>query len=165
MKTVIELSKEDFCSPNNILRQISMPINDFGSEFQEELSYLIETFETIPSGVGLSAPQIGIFKRFVIINPLKNTGDKNHLIIVNPTYIQSDTTSSDYNETCLSLPGHRGKVTRNCNILVKYQDGFGIHQELQATDFIGRIFLHEIDHLDGILYVDRMTNAEELFLG
>ncbi len=124
---------------------------------------MIETFETITSGVGLSAPQIGIFKRFVIINPLKNTGDKNHLIIVNPSYIHSETTSSDYNETCLSLPGHRSKVTRNCNIMVNYEKRFGIHQELHATDFLGRIFLHEIDHLDGILYVDRITNAEEFF--
>lgn len=69
MKPIIELSKEDFCRPNNVLKQMSTPINDFGAEFQQELDDLIETFETIPNGVGLSAPQIGIFKRFVIINP------------------------------------------------------------------------------------------------
>ena len=162
MKPIIELSKEEFFSKDNILRQVCTEVIHFDELFQDEVNDLIESFEAHPRSVGLSAPQIGIFKRFAIINPIKKTGDRNHIIVVNPKIIFQNEDLTDRVEGCLSLPHYEGKVSRRCDLKIAYQDRNGNYQEMEAKEFVGRIILHEIDHLDGILYTDRMDADSDL---
>lgn len=162
MNPVIELSKEEFYSKDNILRQVSTEVILFDDVFQKEVDDLIESFEYGLRSVGLAAPQIGIFKRFAVINPLKKDGNKDHLIIINPKILYEEDIESVYLEGCASLKNYKGNVIRRCNIKISYQDRFGDLKEMEAKDFVGRIILHEMDHLDGILYIDRMTSNEEL---
>jgi len=157
---IIKLSKEDFYDPNNVLRQKSGAVLVFDSEFQEELNNLIETFEK-GRGVGLAAPQLGIFKRFAIINPDKKE-NPNHLIIVNPEIVSLTGSKKAQKEACLSLPGYKGNVIRKTKLRLKYQDRFGVEHEEVFTDFQARVIQHEFDHLDGILFVDRMPSEDAL---
>jgi peptide deformylase len=158
IRTVIELSKDEFFNKENPLRQVSQTVENFDEDFQKEVQDLIDTFENIGIAVGLAAPQIGIFKRLAIINPKKNEGDKNHLIMVNPEIISISGSKNTYKETCLSLPDYKGPVVRRTKLKLKYFDRYGTENHIEAKDFLVRVILHEYDHLDGILYVDRVED-------
>lgn len=161
VRDIIKLSKEEFLNPLNILRTKSELVTDFSNVFQNEVRDLIDSFEPIPA-VGLAAPQIGIFKRFVIVNLNRKDGNKDHLILVNPKLNSENLLSDVYKENCMSLLGWQGNVLRKTEISITYQDRFGKLKELKASDFLARVILHEMDHLEGILYVDRMQQGEEL---
>ena len=161
MLKIIELSREEFCNKNNSLRDISLPVDDFGEEFQIELDQVIETFYNSSIAVGLSAPQVGIKKRFAVVNISKNRIQED-IILVNPQIISlTGETESKY-ESCLSLPNLKGKVERFNNLNIVFQDRGGISQKLEAKGFLARVILHELDHLDGILFVDRMEDTKLL---
>lgn len=158
MKTfdIIQLEKSDFYKKEVSLRNKSIEVSDFGDEFQKEVDILIDTFRKWKIAVGLSAPQIGIFKRFSIINLDKSIIDDD-LIIVNPV-IKSLTGKKDIKkESCMSLPQVRGEVERRDKLVLAYQDRYGNPNEIKLEGFKSRVVQHEIDHLDGILFVDRMS--------
>jgi peptide deformylase len=158
MKTldIIQLEKNDFYKKDVTLRNKSLDVFDFGDEFQKEVDILIETFRKWKIAVGLSAPQIGIFKRFSIINLDKSKFDDD-LIIVNPE-IKSLTGKKDIKkESCMSLPQVRGDVERRDKLVLTYHDRYGNTNEIKLEGFKSRVVQHEIDHLDGILFVDRMN--------
>lgn len=158
MKTfdIIQLEKSDFYKKEVSLRNKSIEVSDFGDEFQKEVDILIDTFRKWKIAVGLSAPQIGIFKRFSIINLDKSIIDDD-LIIVNPV-IKSLTGKKDRKkESCMSLPQVRGEVERRDKLVLAYQDRYGNPNEIKLEGFKSRVVQHEIDHLDGILFVDRMS--------
>lgn len=157
---IIKLSKEKFFDSANILRQVSEPVLSFDAPFQDQLNDLIETFEK-GSGVGLAAPQLGIFKKFAIINPQKKE-NSDHLIIVNPEIVTLTGSKKRQKEACLSLPGYRGDVIRKTKLRLKYQDRFGMEKEGEFSDFQARVIQHELDHLNGILFVDRMLPEDIL---
>lgn len=152
---IIQLERKDFYNVDVSLRNKSMDVTDYGEEFQKEVDALIETFRKWKISVGLSAPQIGIFKRFSIINLDKSKTDDD-LIIVNPV-IKSLTGKKDIKkESCLSLPQVRGEVERRNKLVLAYYDRFGNPNEVKLEGFKARVVQHEIDHLDGVLFVDRM---------
>lgn len=158
---IIQLDKDDFYKKDVSLRNKSSLITDFGSEFQEEADILIETFRKWKIAVGLSAPQIGIFKRFSIINLDKSNIDDD-LIIVNPVILSLSGKKDIKKESCMSLPQVRGDVERRDKLHLSYQDRFGNTNEIKLEGFKSRVVLHEIDHLDGILFVDRMDPDKSL---
>ncbi len=163
MKTfdIIQLEKSDFYNEEVSLRNKSVEVIDFGDEFQKEVDILIDTFRKWKIAVGLSAPQIGIFKRFSIINLDKSNIDDD-LIIVNPE-IKSLTGKKDRKkESCMSLPQVRGEVERRDKLVLAYQDRYGNMNEIKLEGFKSRVVQHEIDHLDGILFVDRMSQDKIL---
>jgi peptide deformylase len=155
MKLVIQLNKEHFYDKGSILRIISTPVKSFGDDFQIEVDNLIDTLNNWNIAVGLSAPQIGIKKRFAVIRINK---EDEPLVIVNPIVTNLSGKKDGKKESCLSLPKFRGSVQRRFKLSFTYQDRFGTFSNMDTEGFTARVILHEIDHLDGILFVDRMED-------
>jgi len=150
-----------------ILQQVAEPVTVFNSS---ELDAIIDDmYDTMAAldGAGLAAPQIGISRRIVIfwvednprypdIKPVPNT------VLINPKISFMNDIVEDGWEGCLSVPGLRGLVPRNTNIKYSGYDAQGNFFERMAEDFHARVVQHEVDHLDGILYPQRMTDLTQL---
>ncbi len=139
--------------PDPILNKKAEPLTDFGPDTQRLFDDMIQTMY-VEDGVGLAAPQVGISKRILIASPAMKQGEE--FVIVNPEVYSFSGRESGI-EGCLSLPGISGEVVRAQKIRVRYQDRFGKAFDLEAKDFFARIIQHEIDHLDGILLIDRLN--------
>lgn len=121
-------------------------------------------------GVGIAAPQVGKNIRLAIITKttLKHTDEpvsfstKKDLVIVNPVYTPLNANKDEEEEGCLSVPGIWGATLRHTKILVRFSTPEGEHYKCIATDFLARVFQHEIDHLDGVLFIDRARETHEM---
>ena len=134
-----------------VLRKSAAEI-DFSEVDKNFLDNLVETMHA-EDGVGLAAPQVGVSKRIIA------AGDgENWYTIINPKIVSHSILTEKDVEGCLSLPGLRGEVTRYRKVTVKGLDRDGNPIEVQARGLLARVFQHEIDHLDGILYIDRVEN-------
>ena len=162
IKNIIALELDQAYSDSNNLRQISEHVIDFNEKLQAEINDLRDTFENVPRCVGLAAPQIGLFKRIIIINQLRSTEDKNHIIAINPEIIEEKGEFEGFLERCISIPGFKGFVNRQVQARIKYQDICGGKHFIEAEGFLARIFLHEIDHLNGVLFIDSVDKDTEL---
>lgn len=146
--------------PEPVLLTVGKPVGE--DEFNENLQKIVEDmFETMYSaqGVGLAAPQVGISKRFFVMDVPTDEGEPNKIALINPEIITQE--GEQYgDEGCLSFPGIYTKVRREVRTVVRYQDIFGNLQELDCTDLSARCVLHETDHCDGIIFLDRMTSLK-----
>ena len=138
--------------PDPILKKKSEPLAAFGKKEQRLFEDMIETM-FVEDGVGLAAPQIGISKRILIAAPTFKRGEE--VVIVNPQILESSGRELGV-EGCLSLPGISGEIARAKKIRLRFQDRLGQPQEMEARDFFARIIQHEMDHLEGILLIDRV---------
>ena len=123
------------------------------TEFDEKLANLLDDmFETMhnANGVGLAGPQVGILRRVVVID-----AEDEDIELVNPEIIAAEGVQTCV-EGCLSVPGKRGTVERPAKVRVHAQDRKGRHIEVEGEGFLAQAFCHELDHLDGIVYVDKM---------
>lgn len=132
-----------------ILRKKSRVIEEINDKIQTLILDMIETMKEA-DGVGLAAPQIGILKRMVIIDI-----GKGPVTFINPTIIKSEGEVSD-EEACLSLPERSGFVNRPQSLVVEAMDSKGTIFQLECTDLLARAVCHELDHLDGILFIDHV---------
>jgi peptide deformylase len=105
-------------------------------------------------GVGLAAPQVGIARRLMLVCPSGEPGDEE--VVLNPEVVESQGSEVD-EEGCLSFPGIYGDVPRAARIRVRYSDLDFRRREMELEGFVARVFLHELDHLDGRVFIDRMT--------
>ena len=105
-------------------------------------------------GVGLAAPQVGISKRLMLVCPSGEPGAEE--VVLNPEIVEKDTAVHDGEEGCLSFPGIYGLVPRSCRVVVRYRDLDWRARQLELRDFVARVFLHEFDHLEGKVFIDRM---------
>ena len=137
------------CIEDELLRKKSRPVERFDEKLPKLLDDMSETMYNA-NGVGLAAPQVGILRRAVVID----VGD-GLVELVNPVIVESDGQQSGP-EGCLSIPGRSGVVTRPNHVKVRAQDPEGNPVELEAQEFFARAVCHELDHLDGVLYVDKM---------
>lgn len=140
--------------PNHRLRRKSRTVEDFGSHVQEIIADLKETLEVSDDGIGLAAPQVGVLRRIFVMQLDPNTPVKAY---INPEVLSHEDYAY-FTEGCLSIPGFNAKVKRPYRIHVRYQDEEGKVHEETLEDLPARCFLHEFDHLNGILFLDR---AEE----
>ncbi len=147
--------------PNEILRQKSKEIDrDFllSKKTQELIKEMTETMDA-SDGIGLAAPQVGENIRICIIGKeairLANPDHNTNLVLVNPVWSKTSYKKAVDAEGCLSVPNTYGKVKRYKNIQVKAMNEKGEPISFEATDFIARVIQHEIDHLDGILFIDK----------
>lgn len=134
---------------DDILRKKSKPVTQMTLRTKLLIHDMLDTLYDA-EGVGLAAPQVGVLKRLVIVD----VGD-GPIIMLNPEIIAVDGEQTGY-EGCLSVPGKMGTVTRPNVVTVRYQDENMEWQEVTGTELKARAFCHEIDHLDGIVYVDKV---------
>jgi peptide deformylase len=146
--------------PDPVLHQRAEPLSVFGDKEQKLFDDMIETMY-VEDGVGLAAPQVGISKRILIACPTTKRGEEK--VIVNPVIVEMKGRELGA-EGCLSLPEIRGEVMRAKKIRFRYQDRHGKEYEAEAKDFFARVIQHEIDHLDGILLIDRVDFAQRQML-
>jgi len=143
-----------------VLEKVCKEINEVTPRVQELIDDMIETMYAA-NGVGLAAPQVGILKRLVVIDV---TGD-NPYVIINPKLLEADGEQTGY-EGCLSLPGKSGIVTRPNHVKIVYQDENMKTQELEGTELLARAIIHEMEHLDGHMYTEKvegdLVNNDEL---
>lgn len=138
--------------PDPVLKLKAQPLSEFGPKEQKLFDDMIETMY-VEDGVGLAAPQIGVSKRILIAAPTLKNGEE--FVIVNPEIYESSGRQTGP-EGCLSFPGISGEVERAKKIRVRFLDRYGTAQDIEAKDFFARIIQHEMDHLDGILLIDRV---------
>ena len=140
---------------DEILREKAKPIKTVNSNIIKLLDNLADTLYHA-KGAGLAAPQIGVSKRVVVVDIGEGLYE-----LINPEIISSSGQDTD-TEGCLSIPGIVGDVTRAETVKVRYLDRHGKEKNLTAKGILARAMQHEIDHLEGILYVDRATNIRRL---
>jgi peptide deformylase len=150
--------------PDPILREKAKRIKAFDANLRKLASDMFETMHAT-NGVGLAAPQIGLSIRLLVaeLEPDEKEGERGFKVaLCNPEIVKaSEETYSDY-EGCLSIPGWIGEVPRHVEITVKAQTPEGKEMRIKASDYYARVLQHEIDHLDGILFTDRVVDIKTL---
>ena len=144
--------------PNELLRKVSKEVANIDqklSKIYDEMCILMNN----EKGIGLAAPQIGINERFFISKDFSNDSDQT-IIFINPEIIEADDIVES-KEGCLSIPGHYDYVKRNNRILVSYFDLSGKNEKKEFSDMQSIVFQHELDHLDGILFPDRLPKIRK----
>ncbi|MBO9596228.1 MAG: peptide deformylase [Cohnella sp.] len=142
--------------PDEVLRETAKEVTKFNANLHKLLDDMADTMYDA-DGVGLAAPQIGISKRVIVVD----VGDENGLIeLVNPEIVSKDGEQLGP-EGCLSIPGLQGDVRRANHIVIKGFDRDGKPVQYEATEFLSRAFQHEVDHLNGVLYIDLAESVYE----
>jgi len=149
--------REIITIPHLILRKKARKVTDFGRDFQVLVTDMIDTMREAP-GVGLAAPQVAESQRVIVVEYGDEEDEekpKRLFVVANPEIISSSEDKVIGIEGCLSVPELVGEVERYNAIVVKGQNRFGKPTKIKASGWLARIFQHEIDHLDGVLYPDR----------
>jgi peptide deformylase len=140
------------------LRKKNETITEFGPELERLFERMREAMIEA-RGVGLAGPQIGVAKMVAVVNP--DPDDNTKLIrMANPRIVVSSDETDRLEEGCLSVPGIRGEVPRASKVTVVYQDEKGREHTIVAEGFLARVIQHELDHLNGVLFVDRLSLAK-----
>ena len=146
--------------PNPVLRQKVETVTSFDESLKELATDLAETMYDAP-GAGLAANQIGVCLRVVVVDISKNKEEKKHLVLVNPEIIDKEGCQID-EEGCLSVIDLTAKVERYRKLLVRAQDLDGKSWEFPAEDFFARVIQHELDHINGILFIDHLSSLKRM---
>jgi len=149
--------------PDERLRQVSQLVKAIDNKIVSFISDLEETLNSLPGCVGIAAPQVGFFERIVIVDISSRPQHKNHghLVLINPV-IKFSAGNSIGREGCLSVPEYIGKVQRSQNIEVEAQNEFGDNVNYQMEGYEARAVQHEIDHLDGKLFIDSLVGKRNV---
>mgnify|MGYP001373634258 CR=1 FL=1 len=145
--------------PNKVLRQISKPVEIVGKEEQDLMNDMLETMYDA-NGIGLAAIQVGIPKRIIVID-LKKDEKKNPIFFVNPIVKQRNSINSVYEEGCLSVPNQFAEIERPNKCEVEYLDFNGEKKILKAEGLLATCIQHEMDHLEGILFIDYLSKLKK----
>jgi len=143
---------------DRVLRQGAKRISKIDAELREVVREMLQTMYS-EDGIGLAAPQVGINKQLVVIDCDPDNAAKPPLILINPTIKKLSGDICVAQEGCLSIPNIYMDVKRLERVEISYKDEYGRPQTLQADDLLGRCIQHEIDHLNGVLFVDRVENS------
>ncbi len=141
--------------PEPLLKQKSAPVTDFNEELEQLARDMVETMYAAP-GVGLAAPQVGELRRLIVLDCSGSEEPDDLIIAVNPEIVAADGESFE-EEGCLSVPGFCAAVKRHLAVTMRYQDTAGTIHERQADGLLAVGIQHEIDHLNGILFVDHLS--------
>ena len=148
--------------PNEILRQVSKPVQTVGNEERKLMDDMLETMYAA-NGFGLAAIQIGIPKRIIVMDISKD-GKKNPIYLVNPRIKNKDKEKITYEEGCLSVPNYFAEVDRPKYCEVEYLDYNGESKTLEADGLLATCIQHEMDHLEGILFIDYLSKLKKTMI-
>jgi len=146
--------------PDPILRRPTDPVREIDDEIRALVPAMIEVMHSV-RGLGLAANQIGVSRRFALVSDTGEPGDER--VVINPEIVATEGAVA-FEEGCLSFPGLLGLITRPERVEVRYTNLEGEEVVEKAEGLLARCYLHEIDHLDGILYISRMTPADRMRL-
>jgi peptide deformylase len=141
-----------------ILRQVARPVQNLNGDLHQLIQDMVETMYAAP-GVGLAANQVGSLHRVFVANPSEDHDPAKLLVVINPELVESQGEFIS-EEGCLSIPEFRDEVRRARRVLVRGLDRNERPIEVEGEDLLARIFQHEIDHLNGVLFVDRLSPAK-----
>jgi peptide deformylase len=146
--------------PNKILRQVSKPVEKFSEDDQRLMDDMLETMYAA-NGIGLAAIQIGVPKRIIVIDIGNDKNKKYPRYFINPTIQNKDSNKSTYEEGCLSVPDQFAEIDRPTKCDVKYLDYNGEKKILKAEGLLATCIQHEMDHLEGILFIDYLSKLKK----
>ena len=149
--------------PNKILRQVSESVEKVGKEEQKLMDDMLETMY-FANGIGLAAIQIGIPKRIIVMDISKDENKKKPRYFVNPVIKNKDILKSTYEEGCLSVPNQFAEIDRPKNCDVEYLDYNGEKKLLKAEGLLATCIQHEMDHLEGILFIDYLSKLKKTMI-
>ena len=139
---------------DDVLRQKCFPVEEFDEKLWKLLDDMKETVKK-EEGAGLAAPQVGVLRRLAVVDV-----DEGYFELINPVIVSQKGEQSGW-EGCLSVRGKSGIVSRPMKVMVVYQDRNGEKQTIKAKGFFARAICHELDHLEGVLYIDRASHIEK----
>ena len=146
--------------PNKLLRQVSEPVEKVQEEEKRLMDDMIETMYSAP-GIGLAAIQVGVPKRVIVLDLSPKSETKNPMYFINPEIIAKSNNSFVYEEGCLSVPGQFAEISRPDKCHIKYLDYYGQEKEIKAEGMLATCIQHEIDHLEGILFIDYLSKLKK----
>lgn len=143
-------------APDPRLKIVCDPVDEVSDEISRLMDDMLETMYLAP-GVGLAAPQVGVAKRIIVVDPAPRGAEPQPIRMANPELIRISEETNKHEEGCLSFPDHYSDVIRPSKINVRYVDETNQKRELAADDLLATCIQHEMDHLDGILFVDHIS--------
>ena len=146
--------------PDPILRKKCEPLEKVDIDTKKLMDDMLETMYAAP-GIGLAAVQVGILKRLVVIDISKGEEEKKPIFLINPQIIHQSKKTSVYEEGCLSLPGQFAEIERPAECTIKYIDYNGKEKDLKADGLLATCIQHEVDHLNGILFIDYLSKLKK----
>ena len=163
--------REILIEPNKLLREKSLAVKEVNEDLQKLIDDMLETMYAAP-GIGLAAIQIGVPKRVIVLDigwrdKSENTSEekqverKNPMYFINPEIITKSKNNSTYEEGCLSVPGQFAEIDRPDKCHIKYLDYYGQPKELVAEGMLATCIQHEMDHLEGILFIDYLSKLKK----
>ena len=155
--------REILTEPNEFLRKKSLKVDKVDYESQKLMDDMLETMYAAP-GIGLAAIQVGVPKRIIVLDIAPKDKPRNPLYFVNPEIITKSKNYSTYEEGCLSVPGQFAEINRPVNCHIKYLDYYGQAKEMKAEGMLATCIQHEIDHLEGILFIDYLSNLKKTMI-
>ncbi|MFB9949949.1 peptide deformylase [Rhizobium puerariae] len=145
--------------PNPILRQVSMPIEQVDAEILRLADDMLETMYDAP-GIGLAAIQIGVPRRLLVVDVAREGEEKNPQVFINPEIVRSSDERSVYEEGCLSIPEYYAEVERPAAVTVRHVGRDGKEHVVEADGLLATCLQHEIDHLNGVLFIDHISRLK-----
>ena len=157
--SILKILKE----PDPILRKKSLPVKEVGRDIKKLMKDMLETMYAAP-GIGLAAAQVGVLKRVVVIDISRDPKVKEPMCFINPEIIWKSDMYEKKEEGCLSIPDYFAEIKRPNACHVKYLNEKGQEKILQAEGLLATCIQHEIDHCDGILFIDYLSKLKRMFI-
>lgn len=147
--------------PEPVLKQVAQPVETITAEIQKQMDRMLSTMYDAP-GIGIAANQVGLLNRVLVMDiaDVKNGEKKTPICMANPEIIFESEEMSVMEEGCLSIPAQYGEVERPATVRVKYVDYDGKEAELEASGLLSHCVQHEIDHLNGVLFIDYLSSLK-----
>ena len=155
--------REILTEPNKILREKSLKVDQVNDDIRKLMDDMLETMYAAP-GIGLAAIQVGVPKRIIVLDISPKDAPKNPMFFVNPEVVLKSESKSTYEEGCLSVPGQFAEIDRPDKCHIKYIDYYGNQKEIKAEGMMATCIQHEMDHLEGILFIDYLSKLKKTMI-
>ena len=155
--------KKILTEPNKLLRQVSMPVEKVGDQERQLMDDMLDTMYSA-NGIGLAAIQIGVPKRIIVMDLSKDENKKEPMYFVNPVIKNKNLEKAKYEEGCLSVPNQFAEIERPNGCEVEYLDYNGRKKILKADGLLATCIQHEMDHLEGILFIDYLSKLKKTMI-
>jgi peptide deformylase len=146
-------------APDPRLKKKAQPVAAVDEDVRQLMDDMLETMYAAP-GIGLAAPQVDVLKRVIVLDIDREDTKTGPLLMANPEIVEASDEDATYEEGCLSLPEHYSDVVRPAKVTVRYLDRDGVQKDLACEGLLATCVQHEIDHLDGILFVDHISSLK-----